>query len=371
MAPHDSDRGIAVPAVRESQRGGIALLTAVALLLLLGICALAVNAGYKAVARQDLQGGVDAAAMAGAGALDGKSSGLFRAPVRAMSVARRNKIWTQRLGLNSGDAVPGYWDPGLGAFSTVGDTIHIGRASVVLSSDQPQYFNAVRVQAAADGEGRHPLVQTVFWTPTGSTWLDVHGSAVGVGGGACSDHSGCTLPIVLPSCAMTDDAGNSVCGTSQTIYFDHGNGKDAALANVVDPSGNVNNSTVRTQMAGGAACANSAVEAGQDVPLGNGDDFNGPVERALREPNNVVCSGAPPYDGCPHEQLPVAYINDCARPMVQSASVVGFARVVVLGTNPGGRTASITIYLDCSSRSTADAAGCAHFGYGGKPHLAQ
>lgn len=356
---------------RRAEAGAIFPTAAVALLVILGFCGLALNAGHKSVARKEIQNGVDAAAMAGAGTLDGTRRGIIRSPYRARSIARSNRVWSQRLDLNAGDAVAGYWDAQTGTFFGLGDTIRIGRASIVLSLAAPQYFNAVQVQAAADGEERHPLVQTIFWTPTGNPNLNVRGSAVGVGGGPCSDDSGCTLPIVLPTCAMTDAGGNSICGTVQTVYFNHGNGKDAALANIVDPSGSVNNSTERAQMAAGAACANPRVEVGQDVPLGNGDDFNNPVERTLRQPNNVVCSGAAPYDDCPHEQLPVAYLEDCSRPMVHSAPTVGFARVVVLGTNPGGADASVTIYIDCSARSTTDSAGCAHFGYGAFPHLAQ
>jgi hypothetical protein len=336
----------------------------------MGFCALAMNAGYKSVAKQDLQNGVDAAAMAGAGTLDGTDTGIFRAPRRASSVARRNKVWTQPFGLNFGDAVPGYWDSVSKTFSGLGDTIHIGNANIVLSLAQPQYFTAVRVEAEADGFGNHPLVQTVFWTPTGSTRLTVEGSAVGVGGGPCSDDSGCTLPIVLPSCAMTDNAGNSVCGTVQTIYFNHGQGKDAATANIL--GGPASDSNLRTQLSDGAACNNGQVDVGQDVNLSNGDNFNKNDDDRLRSPVNVVCTGvAFPYDSCPHEQLPVAYVADCTRPMNGTASTVGFARVVILATNPGGADESFTIYIDCSSRDTSDSSGCAHFGYGAFPHLAQ
>ena len=123
---------------------------------------------------------------------------------------------------------------------------------------------------------------------------------------------------------------------------------------------------------GGAACTNPETQVGQDVPLGNGNDFNGAVEHALRNPNNVVCSsGGPPYDSCPHEQMPVAYVQDCSRPMNHSAATVGFARVVILGTNTSGFDASITMYIDCTSHSPTGAGGCANFGYGGILHLAK
>jgi hypothetical protein len=55
--------------------------------------------------------------------------------------------------------------------------------------------------------------------------------------------------------------------------------------------------------------------------------------------------------------------TNCDVPMNQTATVVGFVKVIITGTNPLGVDASINVFLDCSGETTAPT-GCANFGWG-------
>src|SRR5262249_26143419 len=110
------------------------------------------------------------------------------------------------------------------------------------------------------------------------------------------------------------------------------------------------------------------VRVGDSVALGNGDDFNNSVEANMHWPTNIVCSGAsPPYTGCRRREMAVVNIGtNCDVPMNRESTVVGFVRVVIVGTNPGGVDESLTVYIDCSAVSGTAPAGCATFGFGAK-----
>jgi hypothetical protein len=198
--------------------------------------------------------------------------------------------------------------------------------------------------------------RTTFGTASG---------AVAISGGACEDDSGCTLPFAIPACALFDNGGSLECGTVMTLNFNHGHGKDVALA-VVDPS-NPHNPTPPLVMAGeekAQSCTNDNVSVGDLVNVQNGSDFNGHVEESLHGPTlDLVCTAAAPYTGCPRRQIPVVDITDCSNPMNQARAVVGFTRVVITGTNPSGSDASITVYIDCGGTPVASM-GCTYFGYG-------
>src|SRR5262249_55579757 len=157
-------------------------------------------------------------------------------------------------------------------------------------STTAQYYNAVRIAAAADGAAGHNAPIPVWFTGFvgGAQTLNLNARAVAVGGGPCSNN-GCTLPMVVPSCSLLDGSGNLACGTLVTLHFNYGYGKQVALADVVQPSRSVSNSEERQQMADGAACRNPVVEVGDVVALGNGNDFNSQVEANMYWPTNIVC----------------------------------------------------------------------------------
>jgi hypothetical protein len=161
---------------------------------------------------------------------------------------------------------------------------------------------------------------------------------------------------------LVDNQGGTVCGTKQTMYFNHGTGRDIVLANIVNPGSNVNNSVERQQMGDGAACKLAQVTAGDPVKLGNGTDFNNQLASLV---TSSICTDSAPYDSCSKFSLAVSNNGNCATPMNTASTTIGFVRVVILGVNPSGNDAGITAYIDCDdSKDPPTRGGCANFGIG-------
>lgn len=72
------------------QRGAIAILTGITLFVLVGMLALVIDLGHLYLAKAGLQNAADAAALAGAKALDGTAAGIANAKQQAVAVARAN-----------------------------------------------------------------------------------------------------------------------------------------------------------------------------------------------------------------------------------------------------------------------------------------
>src|SRR5215471_1159447 len=282
------------------ERGAIAVLAAFILLVMGGFLALSINTGHKMTSKAQLQAAYDSGGLAGAMTLDGTTGGVTAARTAALTFATAHGFDGTWVRLGASDVSAGYWDRTARRFFPEGSDAHIGDATITLDSTRnPQFFNAVRVLASADGAGSHNNELDVWFRgfTGGPTGIMVTAGAVGIGGGPCEE-SGCVLPLVIPACAMTNDAGVTLCGTVQTMYFDHGQGKQIALADITQPSRNVDNFEERTQMGLGAACITPRVNVGDTVAIGNGDDFTSHVDDAMRSPHNIVCTAPAPYTGC-------------------------------------------------------------------------
>ncbi len=77
-------------AVRRQQRGAVAIVMSLFLVVVVGVLALVVDLGHLYVTKTELQNAADAAALAGAAELDGSAAGVTRAMTRAVAVAREN-----------------------------------------------------------------------------------------------------------------------------------------------------------------------------------------------------------------------------------------------------------------------------------------
>ncbi len=98
----------------RSRRGAIAVLTAVMLVMMLGMIALAVDVGYLSVARTQLQAAADAAALAAAAV-----SNSDRATVQgvAQTYASYNQVAGRPVQLNPNDVEFGLWDAATATFT--------------------------------------------------------------------------------------------------------------------------------------------------------------------------------------------------------------------------------------------------------------
>lgn len=77
-------------AVGSHQRGAVVIVMSLFLVVVIGVLALVVDLGHLYVSKTALQNAADAAALAGAGELDGSAAGVTRAINKAVAVARQN-----------------------------------------------------------------------------------------------------------------------------------------------------------------------------------------------------------------------------------------------------------------------------------------
>ncbi len=80
-----------VPNHRNHQRGAVAIMVGLTLVILVGMLALVVDLGHAYLVKTGLQNGADAAALAGAVKLDGTKEGVIRAKATAIEMARQNR----------------------------------------------------------------------------------------------------------------------------------------------------------------------------------------------------------------------------------------------------------------------------------------
>lgn len=139
-----------------TDRGAVIVIVAIVMIVLLGVAALAVDIGYVAVTKNELQNIADAAALAGAGelsrqhTLDPDNQENFvadRAQILAIvqDVAGKNRAANLAISVASGDVVIGRWDSNAGA----------------IPSENLIGANAVRVMARRD-ESQNSAVGTFF-----------------------------------------------------------------------------------------------------------------------------------------------------------------------------------------------------------------
>ncbi len=165
----------------REQRGVVALTTAIAALVLLPVCALAIDLGYAYVIRARLQTAVDAAAVAAGSSLDDPTA------ARNLAVQFFNKNVANSdvtAVLRASDVVFGTWDTERRAFRPGGATA-----------------DAVRVTARlrkADGSE----VDTFFARSFGVNWLDLSTQAV-----ATNAQRGAEVALVLDVSNSMNDGG--------------------------------------------------------------------------------------------------------------------------------------------------------------------
>ncbi len=365
---------------RSRESGAIAVIAAIVLMVVGAFLALSLNIGHQVKARTELQAALDSGALAGARQLDGTTAALGTAHAKAWGFATDHAIDKLAVAVGSngtnaagGDIVVGYWNPTTRQFYSDGQSVTINGTNVSLSqAGTPQFYNAVKVVGGADGASSHnPALDVYFggFLTGGPTKMATSSMAIAVGGGACGEPA-CALPFAIPSCALQEEAGGG-CGSTIWFYFNHGHGKDIAFANIANPNQHPNTPDMAAQVAAAPTCGNQPVTVGEGVTVSNGDNFNQQIQSAFSSPTNQICTSQPPYTDCVHGVISVVDISDCSAPMTGAKTVIGFVRVVILGTQiTPGNSRAIKMYVDCTGTSTA-AGGCVSFGYNGKVRLVQ
>ncbi|PLX77420.1 MAG: hypothetical protein C0615_05365 [Desulfuromonas sp.] len=162
----------------ENQRGAVAPLMAVLLVVLLLALAIVVDLGHIHNAKIELQQAVDASALAGAGQLNGQSGADARATNTAEQTLIANDIISRAVDLASENVAItiGHWN-----------TENLGASFEDRWAPGVEPFNAVRVQAEIEVE------HTFFSIVAPSTTVPVDALAV-------QQRSELTLPLVVISC---------------------------------------------------------------------------------------------------------------------------------------------------------------------------
>jgi Flp pilus assembly protein TadG len=373
---------------RNRERGAVALLAAILLMVVGGFVALSLNAGHKMLARTQLQTAVDSAALAGAGSLigmagtttmaDGTVVGAGAARDTASGFAAAHVLDSSPVLVDrDNDVVLGYWDPFQKVFHPPGDMILFndednGNEPVVVSNALPQFLNAIQVKGLADsGAGHNSRLGVIFGGFVGGvSAMGVGSSALVIAGGPCQV-SGRVLPMVIPACALADGQGSTQCGTTITFPIQppgaSGQDRQVGLVDLTDESRTATKQEIITQ--NGSARDGDApdVPYGKPVAVLPSNQYDRSVADSYAP---MLCTSDPTT--CPTWQVGVVSV-DCHDPMPQRPTIIGFATVSVIDAEPSatrpGAAPSVTVYINCTQKAPANATwGCPLFGFRA-PHI--
>jgi hypothetical protein len=128
----------------RTRRGAIAVLAAILSVFMLAVIAFAVDLGYLSLVRTQLQTTADAAALAGAGTMNGTTDEMKAA---AQNFAVRNKVAGRTAQLTSSEVEPGIWDTVARSFtpsSQLGNAVRVTvRTSENTGGETPLFFGRI------------------------------------------------------------------------------------------------------------------------------------------------------------------------------------------------------------------------------------
>jgi hypothetical protein len=177
---------------KRAREGNVAILTALMLTLMTAFVALSFDIGNLYHVRTEVQSGVDAAALAGASALDGTANGKALAEWQAIEFGKKNRVYNKsQMPLSSSDLKFGHWDF---------ETKHFDEDKTGTNFGS---MNALRVKYT------EPVVSLPFAAVMGQPSAPVMTYATAVGGGPADAE--CGFPMVIPQCALTNADVNGLC----------------------------------------------------------------------------------------------------------------------------------------------------------------
>ncbi len=191
------------PGASRQRSGTVLLFLVFSLVGLLGLAALATDVGHVWAVRTELQGAVDAAALAGA-------ANLVDATATTVTLDQARIAATNYGALNKADQGAVVIDGN--ADLTFGDW-NLDTATFVTGVDltDPEQVTAVRVEGRMDGV-RNPRVAAVLGKLVGRNEFAVGATATGYLGWAGTFQPGTfDLPIVIDCCAITDGSCQNAC----------------------------------------------------------------------------------------------------------------------------------------------------------------
>jgi hypothetical protein len=360
--------------MRSGERGAVAIIVAIILVVLCGFVALSLDVGHLLSVRGELQNGADAAALAGANRLNGTNKHFELAGARADATNYARNHSTDLFKVEPTTIQLGAWLPASRACSEVGG-VQAGTAGADggkfcaisgTTEEDAANINAVRVVTRREGEPGGTgggAVELAFGAFVGkSAPQEVGAEAIAVLGGPCTQ-SCPDLPVAVRAGCLYD-AGELRCDASGAgpIYFigfspaPHDSAGLTSLSDDVSASAKAACDILQR----GETCS---MPLGDDEPINiqNGQDVGANCDRGCRYKNGVpgstkndtVCEvirrkadsdcdgrvddadgdGRPDYTG----QVPVVQyagedIDHCAAgdQYNQQAKVVGWATVGIV-----------------------------------------
>lgn len=299
---------------RRHRRGGVAVIIALSMVVLMGFAALVVDLGYARLVQSQLQSAADAAAMGGAARLDGTVAGLDDARETAVAVAFMNEVRKAPLVLDAnvgnaegGDVVLGRWDDDAGTFTATTD---------------PTLVNAVRVNARDDEVA--PLFSKVAWNK------DEMGVGVSSTARRGENLGAATvpwyLPFGLPDCYFEDSTDDELIDITFQLNSD---GDDNTGWTAIGASPNT--SWLRDQLGSAVDCMNEWYETGEvsseectegDAEL-TGNTSNGENTSALMEIEDLLATEGVPWDDSVWGDLPARNANSSLSASEYGNMIVG------------------------------------------------
>jgi Flp pilus assembly protein TadG len=255
---------------RGQQRGSVAVLVAVTMVVLLGFASLVIDIGNLYRVRGQLQNAADSAALAGAQELDHTQDGIDRARDKAREYAAQHLANGTAVALADDDIVFGHWNEDQDTFTSLGP-----------SPDNPGLVNAVQILDRRDQTQGNP-VSHMLAPLLGIQQSDLTALATAIAGGPDAE---CGFPMVVPDCALHAAIDGGTC--DYCMYFQDNNSDNAGWTSFDD--GAVSGPAIKDLIE--AACYSSGsvaidpttgecrgecnkTSAGQQVKVQNGNLMN-------------------------------------------------------------------------------------------------
>jgi hypothetical protein len=352
-------------------RGAVAIVVALSLVLLMGFLALVVDVGNLFRVRGELQNAADAAALAGAQALDGGPVGIEAARGRVEEYARMHFADRGEVEVLPDDIRFGHWHAHPNDFCQPAPCFQsFGSAP---TGDQARSANAIQVATRRSDVNASPVA--LFFAPfIGHSEASVSTSAIAVGGGPEKE---CAFPMVLPDCVLEGSVSGSSGATCDycmkmqdnntdnaawTTFSEHGQVSGTAIANVIKQVCYSNPSDPASPIALDAdgACDGQCVGAdtGEPIQVGNGNGMNTGKNNFCPVIQRILQRGVPGGPAQPFSvKVPVirtGMSGDACAPQFSGAPIVaGYATLVIYGarcSNGGQEVRVADLPSDCASR---------------------
>ena len=236
------------------ERGAIAILVALSLIMLFGFASLAIDMGRFRLVNSELQTASDSGALAGAWQLDASNSGETQAHAKGSEFAEKH--WADFAPLEDvdpdQDVLTGHWDFASGVFTEGG------------ALDK---MNAVQVTTYRGSEKGTAMVP---WLGAGLGFGsgDAYGTAVAVGlGPGCGN----AFPVAVPECVVKDSSTGALkCDGSTELQLSNDIIDSAGITSLSDDaSANVNTILDLIKNYDPTAPCNSTVD--DNIKVQNGD----------------------------------------------------------------------------------------------------